>query len=256
MSFAVLRYGKLKSFAKIAATQGHNLRERPTPNADPQAKVLIIHGTGDIEGRVRAEVAKCTKPPRKDAVLAVETVLSASPEYFRPGDPLAAGKYDHERMKAWTLASLDWLKQRHGSNLVSVVLHLDEVTPHLQAIIVPLDHKADGTVSLNAKELIGGPARLRADQSGYAQSLAHLGISRGRPKAETAATHTNIKDWYEKAPKDAEKAVNSAKNEVKDLIFDPLAEHFKTLQVRGTDIIDMDIIADADLVFGLKIFTE
>jgi hypothetical protein len=34
---------------------------------------------------------------------------------------------------------MNWLREKYGDRVISAVLHLDEATPHLQFLILPLD---------------------------------------------------------------------------------------------------------------------
>lgn len=70
-------------------------------------------------------------------------VLSASPEHFRPGDPAARGTWEPDRLEAWTKASTDWLRQEFGDDCVHAALHLDETTPHIHALVVPIPGKGE-----------------------------------------------------------------------------------------------------------------
>lgn len=67
----------------------------------------------------------------------VRIVISASPGYFRPDNPEAAGTWDEDRMRAWRDRSLAWLKAEFGGDLVYASLHLDEDTPHVHALVAP-----------------------------------------------------------------------------------------------------------------------
>jgi len=64
-------------------------------------------------------------------------VVSASPEYFRPDDPTAAGTWDEDRLEAWLAATMAQLRAEHGDDLVYAELHLDEDTPHIHAVVAP-----------------------------------------------------------------------------------------------------------------------
>ena len=70
-------------------------------------------------------------------------VLSASPEHFRPGDPAARGTWEPDRLEAWTKASTNWLRQEFGDDCVHAALHLDETTPHIHALVVPIPGKGE-----------------------------------------------------------------------------------------------------------------
>lgn len=187
--------------------EAHLLRVRPTKNADPDRlnwNQWLVRPEGGLVDAVRTKIERAEqlrkeaaeaaggKPPRKrrsDAVLAADFVLSASPEFFRD-DPEAAGTWNQEKLDAWVKVNLDWMKERYGDNLVSAVLHLDEATPHIQGVFVPLTEDN----RLSAKQMVGGPAELRALQDSYGEAVAPLGIQRGLEGS--AATHTDVKSFY------------------------------------------------------------
>ena len=205
---AVARLAKVSGFGTVGAMGAHQARTRPTPNADPALLARnewLVRPEGGLVDAVRTRIEraetlrreaaeqagrKTPKKRRSDAVLAVEMILSASAEFFRPERPWEAKTYDEERMTAWRDASLAWLKGRYGANLVSAVLHLDEATPHIHAVFVPLteDHR------LSAKDLIGRREHLRAFQDSVSAAMAPLGIQRGMEGS--IAVHTDVDEYY------------------------------------------------------------
>ena len=69
---------------------------------------------------------------RKDAVLCIEHLITASPEWDGWGDP--------KREKIFFERSRKWLENKYGkNNLISTSIHRDETTPHLVAYVVPID---------------------------------------------------------------------------------------------------------------------
>jgi hypothetical protein len=89
--FAIHRMQKLKSFAVLRQVSEHNHRLIDTPNADPerQANNQVLFGTTDVEADVKSKIQAAGLDPtktRKNGVIAVELLYSASPEYFRPDD--------------------------------------------------------------------------------------------------------------------------------------------------------------------------
>jgi hypothetical protein len=124
-------------------------------------------------------------------------ILSASPEFFK--DPKATDE--------WIKTSCDWLKANYKDNLVNVVLHMDEQTPHIHAVIVPIDEKR----KLNCDQFFGSKEKLRALQTSVAKSVAHLGIERGVDKEVTRATHQTTKE-YRKGVNLYAKTKNSVKH--------------------------------------------
>jgi len=195
--YAVLRVNrrKAKAMAAIAASSAHTMREKPAPNADPDGAAPVVMHLAD--GKTPYQAAKHlldgAERRNRDTVLCREIVLSASPSYFRPGREHIGGAYEPDKVKAWTMASLAWAKRQWPDQLASVVLHLDEQTPHLHLLVVPRVRSPSGTWRLNSKGLFDRE-RLRELQTGYGEALAPLGIRRGEPGSQAA--HSEVRQFY------------------------------------------------------------
>lgn len=187
MAYAIMRMKKHKTPGTLGAAQAHTYRTRDTPNADPKRAALNVVGLGtrgDLVGDVRRRVAAVTDRPRKNAVLALEFLLTASPEWWE-------GKTDKE-VKAWARASTVWLREEFGKdNVVHVVLHRDETSPHLVAMVVP---EKEGR--LNARGLVGSPELLSNLQTRYAATMEPLGLERGIKGSQ--ARHQTVRAYYAK----------------------------------------------------------
>jgi hypothetical protein len=195
--YAVLRVDrrKAKAMAAIAASSSHTMREKPTPNADPEAAAPIVMHLADGKTPYQAarHLLEGAERRNRDTVLCREIVLSASPSYFRPGREHIGGVYDPHRMKAWATASLAWAKRQWPDQLASAVLHVDEQTPHIHLLIVPRVRSATGVWKLNSKALFDRE-RLRELQTGYGEAMSPLGIRRGEPGSQ--ATHSEVRQFY------------------------------------------------------------
>jgi len=179
--FAILRTAKLKSFGSIGGSGDHVMRSRPTPNADPsrRGQNRILRGSEFLLDDVKARLSDLSKPPRKNAVLAVETILTASPEFF-------TGKSQDEVLR-WANASLESMDEIWGvGNLVHASLHMDESTPHLHVYTTPI---IDG--KLNCRAFLGGRKLMSEMQDRYAENMKQFGLSRG--VAGSKAKHTTMK---------------------------------------------------------------
>lgn len=185
MAYVVCRIAKLKTLGNIAGAAAHNARIRPTPNADPEREHLnrTLLGSGDGLADVRDKLDQVTGKIRSNAVLAVEMVLTASPEWFTAGGSVLG------RVDSYCEAALAALLDRYGNRLAAVELHMDEDTPHLHAILVPLEDKPDGTVNLNCRGLFGGAAKLRALQTWAGVWGQAIGLERGKTRVEEAEAH-------------------------------------------------------------------
>nr|UMW77843.1 plasmid recombination protein [Klebsiella michiganensis] len=148
-NYAIMRCKKLTGMGSVASALQHCYRERETPNANaertPENYCSVSKSTDQAMGRVRELLPE---KRRKDAVLAVEYVMTASPEWWKEATP---------RQQAEFFArSEQWLEKKYGKDrVVAAVVHRDEATPHLSAFVVPLTQ--DGRLS--AKEFIGGRIR-------------------------------------------------------------------------------------------------
>ncbi len=188
--YAVLRIAKLKTMGEIGALGKHNERTRETPNADDTRRQenVRLAGSGDWMADAQARLDDAPKI-RANAVLAIEHVMTASRNFYQAGD---VGE-QAARLTEWTERSMAWLRERYGdANVVAAVLHRDEITPHIQALVVPL-HDEKG---LNAKYWTAGRAALSAMQDSYARAMAPLGLERG--VRGSVAEHQTVKEWYSK----------------------------------------------------------
>jgi hypothetical protein len=179
-----MRAKKLANMGSVAASMQHCYRERETHNADqertPDNQHLGAKSTDEAMGKLRALLPE---KRRKDAVLAVEYVMTASPEWFEKATP--------EQEKVLFQRSLQWLADKYGADrIVTASIHRDEATPHLSAFVVPLTQDK----RLSAKEFIGSRDKMRADQSSYAGCVADLGLERGIEGSK--ATHQTIQQHY------------------------------------------------------------
>jgi Plasmid recombination enzyme/Toprim-like/Protein of unknown function (DUF3991) len=196
MAYCICRIAKLKSGGAITASEQHTLRTRETPNADlsQENERFIgnhpIHSPIPLEQEVFERIGEQPKKIRSDAVLCVEMMLTASPEYFRPDDQGRAGKWNAEQLEQWKQANYKWLNETYGDKIVRAELHLDESTPHIHAYLVPLDQNN----KLNCKSYFGGRQKLREFQDSYAEAMSSLNLERGIKGSR--ATHTQVKDYY------------------------------------------------------------
>jgi hypothetical protein len=200
MAYGICCIQKLKA-RSVGRSAKHTSRKYDTPNADPEKQHIRIIGQPDspnipgLETLVRQHIGNQTI--RKNALLAVEFLLTASPEYFRPDDPSGAGYFEPKRLEDFQQSACEWLVNRYGDRIVRAELHLDESTPHIHAYMVPLDERG----KLNCRVLLGGSRyRLSELQDDFAQAMATLGLERGIKGSK--AKHTEISKYYA--------AVNSA----------------------------------------------
>lgn len=178
-NFAICRVEKRSDLKQVGRSEAHNLRSFATPHANPNADApRILFGTKGLTTQLREILPE---KRRKDAVLAFEVFLGASPEWFATQSP--------EQVEAWAIANVKWLRNRFGENLMQIVLHTDEQTPHLHAYCHPV--QADG--SLSYFKMLGSPKQLSELQTDYATAMKPMGLRRGLKKS--TATHQDTAKW-------------------------------------------------------------
>lgn len=211
MSYAILRTEKLKTMGNIAASLSHNYRNRPTPNADPYRTVNNDHDlktAGQVMDGIKNRLPEKT---RSNAVLCVEYLITMSPDWLGLGTEKEADFFKR---------SLEWLKQRHGAeNVISTSIHRDETTPHLVAYVVPIDSQG----KLNAREFLGGRAKLSKMQTDFHDQVKDLGLERGLEGSK--AEHTTIKDFYAEIQKPDDKKYLINKAPLKTVTYDESTLH-------------------------------
>lgn len=211
-NFAILRIEKIKSIKHLAARARHNSRsdDQGIEHCDPERRARLIMGDDDAERLWQTKMQDAGLDPskvRKDATVALEWVATASPEWWEKAKPSARA--------AWLETNVEFLTMRAGGkkNVLSIHLHDDETTPHLQMLTIPLVQKelktrgrpkrgtkpsSTGTVAttLSAKDLIGGHrdtlVRLQDD---YAEAMKPHGLRRGLPRKETGARNKAPSYW-------------------------------------------------------------
>ena len=138
MGFAVLHIQKPKG--NDAGTTAHIERTVSPANADPERTHLnreLIKFPDGVDNRTQAiqhriENAGIKRKISHNQVRALQIMLSGTPEDMQR---IAA----EGRLDEWCDDNVKWLKDTFTTdNLVSVVLHLDEKTPHIHATVVPI----------------------------------------------------------------------------------------------------------------------
>lgn len=235
-----LRQQNLK-MGQLGEASAHNMRKVKPDNADPDGhkerlfgdkeknleQLLMAHlehlGADFSRMGVRQKTAdfgnlnprQKREDRRRQTTVINEFVLSASPEYFRPGRPDAAGEYDQVRLDAWLQAATEWAKKEFGQHLLAIDLHCDEATPHLHICAAPLVEKTKNLRRTKTEIAEGKPARtatvwafsncelnhretMRQRQTSAARALEHLGLHRGIP---SKAKYKTLKEHYREANK-------------------------------------------------------
>lgn len=160
----------------------------------PQFRGLATQTKKSLEkmAELNAENGFKTRKTRKDAVEAVSTVFSASPEFWaRHRDP-ETGEID-EVGRQFFKDCLEFVKDEYAGVLLAAEVHLDETTPHAHVVWMPILQEVKENPAgeqkifrrLSAKDLLGGRKKLSKAQTDCAEQVgAKYGLARGEVRVE------------------------------------------------------------------------
>jgi hypothetical protein len=169
------------------------------------------------------------KQIRKDAVLAVGVIFSGSPER------MWQLQSDEKQFAAWKKATYDFAcKMFTKENIVRFTLHMDEKTPHIHCVFVPINPRR----RLSARDYLNGRELLMKYQDAYAQVMAPFGLARGIPKTLTHRAHVTTPEYYKDinaSTQGTRQLIASIKPENVDQIRPQIEENMVRLQVDYQD---------------------
>ena len=186
MAYAIIRIEK-RQIGSCSAIEKHHERQKEkyksNPDIDPALTPLNYHlvkPTGSYRMMALERIAEAGAKRRKDSVVIQDGLITASPEWMKNKTPQEQSEYFNY--------VFEFLKERFGiENFKSVVVHLDEATPHMHFVFVPIT--PDGRLS--SKDVIGGPKGMAKLQDDF---YAHISekypeFSRGIPARVTHRAH-------------------------------------------------------------------
>ena len=185
--FAILRFDKYKG-PEISNIEAHNERTKEKYASNPDVDTSrskdnfhIIQPADKYRAMSEALIKQYECPRvRSDSVRIVETLITASPEFFK-------GKKKSE-IRGFFEHAVDFLKQELGEDrLISAVVHMDEKTPHMHVSFVPITQ--DG--HLSAKRILGNRKTLTAWQDRYWKHMVskYPELERGESASKTGREH-------------------------------------------------------------------
>ena len=126
------------------------------------------------------QIAEAGCRARKDSVRVVETLITASPEFF-------ANKKLKE-VKEFFAYALEFIqKKQPPETIISAVVHMDEKTPHMHLCFVPLTEDK----RLSAKDIVGNKKKLTQWQDDFWKHMVkkYPDFERGESASETGRIH-------------------------------------------------------------------
>lgn len=195
-AYACLHFQSIKHLSNLHGSYNHNYRQGNSPENVASEKTHLNRELIPLkEGETYTDAYKRrikeggVKSVRKNNTKAIEVMLTYNQKNVS----------SDFSVDAWSKANIEWLQETFGKdNVVSAVLHLDETTPHIHAIVVPVK---DG--KLAATELLQSTTELQKEhgkrgfeylQDKYAEKMEPFGLKRGLKKSK--ASHEHIQNFY------------------------------------------------------------
>lgn len=197
---AILRFAKHKA-GPAGALEAHHERTKEQYASNPDIDTSRSRDNFHIirpEQKYRREIDSRIKAAgcrtRKDSTMFVDTLITASPEFFT--------SRRKKEIQAYFTEAVAFMEQKVGrGNIFSAVVHMDEKTPHLHLCFTPITE--DGRLS--AKEILGNRAQLSKWQDEFHAHMkkAFPVLKRGESALVTKRKH--IPTWLFKQSVDLTK---------------------------------------------------
>lgn len=248
MAYSITRGAKIKDRTQLTSMAEHNFRLRSQSNIDasrtPKNRLLVNklgvdqRDAADLNAKLTAYYEELGVKEKKDNVLMLEFIATASPEFF-------VGKSEAE-VNVWVKAQVAFFEAEFGDNLKLAIVHRDEASPHLH-LAVSCEEKrlrrfknrhGEGVkegYALNAARW--DPAFFLGLQDRYAAHNAVFGLERG--KRGSKAVHKELRAEVE--------ALRLTNKQQRDLIKSAKAALLKTREMFNT------LIDDTLVLLGLVV---
>ena len=184
--YAILRFAKYKG-PEIGRIEAHDERTKDkyasNPDVDTSRSRLNFHlvkPQRSYRAEAEKQIAEAGCRARKDSVRVVETLITASPEFFQSKKP--------REVKEFFEYALEFIQQKQSpETIISAVVHVDEKTPHMHLCFVPLTEDK----RLSAKDIIGNKKKLTQWQDDFWRHMVkkYPDFERGESASETGRIH-------------------------------------------------------------------
>ncbi|AYQ37605.1 MULTISPECIES: MobV family relaxase [Burkholderia cepacia complex] len=246
--YCIAKFSKVKERHKFSSMASHNFRlhltqaeaKRIDGNRSHLNRILVnplgidSKNSGDMGKKIFSFYEKNRIAVKDDSVLAVDLVLTTSPEFFQDSNGRAwhdGGKIRPEFQKKideWVATQIDFVKKQFGEPAIKMaVLHLDETTPHIHFVVTPEEtkelkyknqfgeHKKVVT-SLNAKRW--NPSYWKKFLTNYEKANKRYGLKKGEEgsMAENVDLKTFSKLVSDATNQDYAKAIEKMIDGLKD----------------------------------------
>jgi hypothetical protein len=199
--FVVLHLRKIKTMAGCKSVLLHNIRQELSKDSkeaiDPKLSHYNIYdGVKNYEEFKKKydemiENAHLKRKIQRNASRIIEFVFSFSHEYCTNWQKNNKQK---ENIDNYFKDCKKFILKKYGNIILSSTIHLDETTPHIHIMCIPLIYSKDGKeVKFSSSTFMGGRGGLYKMHNEFHNVGKKYGLSRGI--LGSRATHTDIKQY-------------------------------------------------------------
>ncbi len=264
LNYAIFRSEPIYTTKDLAQIGSHNKREKKAYNSNPDIKIELSKNNIDLvpltEKYVKGfynlteeykkehdERMKTERPDRKRTftemintsknVIADELLFTASNDFFK--------NMTNDDIKEWANTCMEFVYNDLGytkNQVLHATIHMDEETPHIHCVVVPLVKKYDKRTNserytISKKQYIKDKIHLSELQDKYHARLVSKGYDLERGIKGSDREHLSIKE-FKKVNRILEQKIN-IRNDRLDKVMDDFNEKMKTTK---NTIIDKDYV--------------
>ena len=234
INYAIFRSEPIYTINNLAQIGSHNKREKKAYKSNPDIKLELtkdnielvpltekyVKGFYNLTNDYRKEHEERMKTERGDRkktfkqmldksnnVIADELLFTATNEFFN--------NMTKEDIKEWADTCMEFVYNDLGykkEQVLHATVHMDEKTPHIHCVVVPLVKKYDKRTNserytISKKQYIRDKIHLSELQDKYHKRLTDKGYDLERGIKGSGSKHIEIKE-YKKINRDLEKKIN------------------------------------------------
>ena len=253
LNYAILRVEPIMTIPDLAQIGSHNKREKKAYNSNPDIKIELsknnielvplaekyLKGFDELTKEYKKQHEERMKTERKSRqkkyhdmlnssrnCIADELMFTASPKFF---DGMT-----REQIKEWADTCMEFVYNDLGykkEQVLHATVHLDEKTPHIHCVVVPLVKKLDYRTNterytISKKQYIKDKIQLSQLQDMYHKRLTEKGYDLERGIKGSDDKHIKIKE-YKKITRKLNQELN-VKNDRLDKAMNDFEEQMKT----------------------------
>ncbi|MDO4995969.1 MAG: MobV family relaxase [Bacilli bacterium] len=234
LNYAIFRSEPIYTIKDLAQIGSHNKREKKAYNSNPDIKLELtknnielvpltekyVMGFYNLTEEYKKEHEERMKTEREDRkktfkqmldksnnVIADELLFTATNDFFK--------NMTREDIKAWADTCMEFVYNDLGykkEQILHATVHMDEKTPHIHCVVVPLVKKYDKRTqteryTISKKQYIKDKIHLSELQDKYHKRLTDKGYDLERGIKGSDNKHVEIKE-YKKINKSLEQKIN------------------------------------------------